>query len=436
MEVREASVAYAVHAATTADGVPVGYKRTEVGVIPLDWEVWPMGALGAFSKGQGIRKNEAESGDIPCVRYGEIYTYHSDIVRSFNSGISIDVARTSKRLRNGDILFAGSGETKEEIGKCVAYVGQDEVYAGSDIVILSPSKGVSAYFGYLFNAPIIARQKSSKGQGDAVVHISASALASIKLPLPATRAEQEAIAEALFDADALIESLEQLLSKKRQIKQGAMQELLTGKKRLPGFSGDWIETIFEDVAARRTQRINPRRSGVQDFCVELEHIESGSGVINGYTTTTSQSSLKAVFQPGDVLFGKLRAYLRKYWLANRHGVCSTEIWCLIPKGALRSSAMLFQLIQMDAFIEAASMAYGTHMPRSDWNAVKGFVLELPSDESEQFAIAAVLSDMDAEFSALESRLTKARQLKQGMLQVLLTGKVRLLSPQSREAEPC
>lgn len=201
--------------------IPTGYKQTEVGVIPEDWQIVLMRSLGKFSKGQGISKDEAVSGEIPCVRYGEIYTHHNDIIRLFNSRISVEVARRSKRLSKGDLLFAGSGETKEEIGKCVAFVGEEEAYAGGDIVIFTPNKGSSRFFGYLFNSPIIAHQKASKGQGDAIVHISSSALSSIRVPLPPTLTEQESIAEALSYTDAFIESLEQLIAKKRQIKQGA-----------------------------------------------------------------------------------------------------------------------------------------------------------------------------------------------------------------------
>ena len=132
-----------------------------------------------------------------------------------------------------------------------------------------------------------------------------------------------------------------------------------------------------------------------------------------------------MFQEGDVLFGKLRAYLRKYWLANRKGVCSTEIWVLAAKRSLLSATLLFQLVKMDRFIEAASAAYGTHMPRSDWTVVKNYEVNLPNLE-EQTAIAAILSDMDVEIVALEAKLAKARQLKQGMMQELLTGRTRLI----------
>jgi len=195
------------------------------------WEVKKLGDVGAFHKGSGVKKDEARSGDLPCVRYGEIYTHHNDYVRVFNSWISREVAETATLLRQGDIMFAGSGETKEEIGKCVAFVDNVEAYAGGDIVILRPTCVDSLFLGYLLNTPEVSSQKASRGQGDAVVHISSSALASISLSLPQL-AEQTAIASVLSDIDAELSALEARRDKTRALKQGMMQELLTGKTRL------------------------------------------------------------------------------------------------------------------------------------------------------------------------------------------------------------
>ena len=209
-----------------------GYKQTEVGEIPEDWEVSNLGSLGSFSKGNGIKKDESNSGEIPCVRYGEIYTFHHEIVRSFNSSISESVAKGSKLLKYGDILFAGSGETKEDIGKSVAFIEHTVAYAGGDIVILSNTRESPSFLGYHLNSSTVARQKSTKGQGDAVVHVSASALSSVLVPLPPTNLEQEAIASLLSDMDAEIEALEKKLEKARKIKAGMMNNLLTGTIRL------------------------------------------------------------------------------------------------------------------------------------------------------------------------------------------------------------
>jgi type I restriction enzyme S subunit len=197
----------------------------------LGWRTVRLGSLGVFFKGSGVRKDESLSGDLPCIRYGEIYTKHSDCIKAFYSWVSPEVAATARRLKQGDVLFAGSGETKEEIGKCVAFVGDAEAYAGGDIVILRPEKVDSMFLGYYLNTAVINCQKAARGQGDAVVHISAAALADIEVALPHVN-EQSAIATILSDMDADIAALEAKLRKARAIKQGMMQQLLTGKIRL------------------------------------------------------------------------------------------------------------------------------------------------------------------------------------------------------------
>lgn len=196
------------------------------------WNEVKVRQLGTFLKGSGIKREEALSGDLPCVRYGEIYTTHSDHVRSFSSWISPAVASSATLLRSGDLLFAGSGETKEEIGKCVAFLDEGPAYAGGDIVILRPTVDADSMFlGYLLNTPSVVRQKASKGQGDAVVHISANALGEVEVMLPQP-SEQAAIARVLFDMDTELAAIESRLTKARALKQAMAQALLTGRIRL------------------------------------------------------------------------------------------------------------------------------------------------------------------------------------------------------------
>jgi type I restriction enzyme, S subunit len=196
------------------------------------WATARLEALGTFLKGSGVTRDEALSGDLPCVRYGEIYTAHSDHIRAFESWISAAVAATATRIKQGDLLFAGSGETKEEIGKCVAFLDDFEAYAGGDIVVLRPTVALSPVFmGYAMNLPQVVRQKASLGQGDAVVHVSAAALAGVTVSLPAAD-EQLAIAQVLSDIDADLFAIEARLAKARDLKQAMMQVLLTGRIRL------------------------------------------------------------------------------------------------------------------------------------------------------------------------------------------------------------
>lgn len=197
-----------------------------------EWERYELQEIGIFSKGQGIKRDQTLSGKIPCVRYGELYTDHNNYVREFKSFISPEIASMSKRIKYGDILFAGSGETKEEIGKAAAIVYNTEAYAGGDVIIFTPKIESNPYFfGFLMNTENVVKQKSTMGQGDAVVHIHAAELAKVQIPVPSIK-EQHAIADILTAMDDEISVLQIEKAKYEQIRSGMMEELLTGKKRL------------------------------------------------------------------------------------------------------------------------------------------------------------------------------------------------------------
>jgi type I restriction enzyme S subunit len=210
--------------------------KTRLPGFDESWTERQLGELGVFVKGSGIKKAEASSGGLPCVRYGELYTHHDDVVRRFYSSISPAVAATARRLQQGDLVFAGSGETKEEIGKCAAFTGDFEAYAGGDIVILRNHGQDPAFMGYACNTPLVIGQKSSRAQGDTVVHISARALADIVVRLPSL-SEQRAIVRVLEDSDAEIAAIERRRAKTQNLKLAMMQELLSGRTRLVSKGG-------------------------------------------------------------------------------------------------------------------------------------------------------------------------------------------------------
>lgn len=196
------------------------------------WNKCKLGSLGVFLKGTGISRNESNSGKLPAVRYGELYTKHQNYVTNYFSSISKEVASNAKRVYRGDILFAASGETKEEIGKCAAIIHETPVYAGGDILIFRPTVQLNPEFmGTLLNTADVCKQRAEKGQGDAIVHIHADALSNIEITIPNIE-EQQAIADILVDVDKGIERLDKKLDKYRQVKQGMIQQLLTGKIRL------------------------------------------------------------------------------------------------------------------------------------------------------------------------------------------------------------
>ena len=195
------------------------------------WKTKRLEGLGSFSKGRGIKREDVSDTGLPCIRYGELYTRYKDYILNPVSRIPSAVALEALPIKKGDLLFAGSGETAEEIGICAAYLGEELAYAGGDVITLTPSGQNPIYLGHLMNHPTVATQKARMGQGDAVVHISASNLAQVRIELPPLT-EQTAIANILFDMDAEIAALERRRDKTRAIKQGMMQQLLTGRVRL------------------------------------------------------------------------------------------------------------------------------------------------------------------------------------------------------------
>lgn len=190
-----------------------------------------LGDVAVFSKGKGITKESLVDDGVPCVRYGELYTHHRDRVRAFYSFIPPDVAKRSQRLQSGDLLFAASGETAEEIGICAVYLGESEAYAGGDIIIAKARGEDPLYMAYLMNSHQVVAQKTRLGQGDAVVHISARNIGKVELHLPPPD-EQRAVASAITDMDRQLELLEVRMTKLRAMKGGMVQELMTGRTRL------------------------------------------------------------------------------------------------------------------------------------------------------------------------------------------------------------
>lgn len=399
-----------------------GYVRTDLGTFPEDWPVKRLREISP-SQSVGLVINPSTyydpRGTIPLLvgsNVGE-NRIDSDSARCITPQSNTQLP--ASQLRAGDLVTVRVGEP----GVTAVVPPHLDGCNCASMMIVRRGAFCSLWLCHMMNSRIGRSQVEGVQYGTAQKQFNISDAVNFRFPVP-PRPEQEAIAGALADADAWIESLEKLIAKKRQIKHGVIQQLLTGKRRLPGFSSEWTTELFGAIANPRTSRVDPRVSGSFEFCVELEHIEPVTGRLLGHTEVGPTSSLKTVFEQGDVLFGKLRAYLRKFWLASRQGVCSTEIWALAPRPEKVISEYLYQLVTVDAFIDAASTSYGTHMPRSDWSVVARYAVRLPGRD-EQTAIASVLTDMDNEVAALEAKLAKARQLKQGMMQPLLTGKVKL-----------
>ena len=188
----------------------------------------PLSQIGTFLRGKGITKTDLTDSGIPCLRYAEIYTSFNDVVTKLNSVVSKEAALRATPIHNGDIIFATSGETAEEIGKAVAYLGSDPAVAGGDTVIFRKHGQDPCYLAYALNSQEAVRQKARLGKGNSVVHIHAKDLGEIRVPLPPL-AEQRKIAGILRTWDEAIGKIETEIQVLTRQKRGLMQKLLTGK---------------------------------------------------------------------------------------------------------------------------------------------------------------------------------------------------------------
>ena len=274
------------------------------------------------------------------------------------------------------------------------------------------------------------RQLLKEAIGSAQQVINLRDIQKVAAVIPPTTSEQRAIAEALSDADALIESLDQLIAKKRQIKQGAMQELLTGNRRLPGFSGEWeVRRLGElaDMGSGGTPpSSNPSFYDGEIPWVAIADMTKGGKFISHTERNLSNEGFSncaaQMFSAGTVLYA-MYASLGECSIASVPLSSSQAILGIRVKEKL-SNEFLYYYLQS---IKPKVKTLGQQGTQANLNKgmVQDFSLQLPP-VIEQTAIATVLSDMDTELAALESRLAKARQIKQGMMQELLTGRIRLL----------
>jgi type I restriction enzyme S subunit len=264
--------------------------------------------------------------------------------------------------------------------------------------------------------------------GNGQPNLNTELIGNFKVPFPPTLAEQQAIAGALSDADAWIESLEQLIAKKRQIKQGTMQELLTGKRRLPGFSGKWKAKRLGELGSFYSGG-TPNTSIPEYYGGDIAWITSSdcnSGCIRSVAgrltpAGVANSATKWVV-PGTVLMALYGATAGVVAISKIDATINQAV--LAMKLDSQDSSFMFQKLSMmkDWIIQTYTQG---GQPNLSGAIVKSVELESPAYD-EQVAIATVLSEMDTEIESLESKLGKAREIKQGMMQELLTGKIRLV----------
>ncbi|NGF77167.1 hypothetical protein G5B10_14855 [Fluviicola sp. SGL-29] len=399
-------------------------KRTD---IPKDWSFTKLGNLGQFLKGKGIAKSEVIEDGIPCVRYGEIYTNHNDYIKAFTSFTSQESANQSTRLEYGDILFAGSGETLEDIGKSVAFVDEFEAYSGGDIIILRGHNQDPKFLGFLLNTDFVSRQTFQLGQGHSVVHIYSSGLKNVKVILPPLP-EQQKIAAILSTWDKAIDKLTQLIAAKEQRKKGLMQVLLTGKKRFAGFKDEWKEVKLGEVG----EIVNGLTYSPKDV------VEKGLLVLRSSNIQNEQLSFhdNVYVKSDNTVFNPIKE--NDVLICVRNGsrnLIGKNV--MIPKelegvafGAFMTvyrsqyNEYIGQVFNSDIFKKSVHMNLGATINSINNNDLKKYKIPFPTIQEQQ-KIASVLSAADKEIELLKKELESLLQQKKGLMQVLLTGEVRV-----------
>jgi type I restriction enzyme S subunit len=389
-----------------------GYKLTEVGVIPVDWAVRSIGQTFRLVNGCAFKPEDWKQSGTPIIRIQNL----NDSSAPFNFSQSPVAERN--RVEPGDLLFAWSGTIGSSFGARV-WAGPPGVLNQHIFKVAIDERQITLPFSLAVFARVeedIAKQ--AHGFKASFVHVKKSDLVKVPLPLPPL-AEQSSIAEALSDVDSLLTGLDRLIAKKRDLKRGAMQQLLTGQTRLPGFQGEWEMRQLGDVAevvmgqSPSSSNYNSRGDGLP--------------LIQGNADISARKTIRRVFTTqvtkrgrlGDLLVS-VRAPVGEVARATfdvclGRGVCAVRF----PNDFLYHSLVYLE------------PAWAKHSKGSTFDSVnsadvKSVAIQLPMDANEQVAVATVLSDMDAELTALEARRDKTRALKQGMMQELLTGRTRLV----------
>ena len=374
-----------------------GYKQTEAGIIPIEWEIQPLGDVIEFLDGRRRPVKDSDrtkmKGTIPyygasgIVDYVNQYIFDENLILLGEDGENI-------LSRNCKLAFQISGKT----------------WVNNHAHVLRPKAWMD--IGYLAEL-LESLNYSQFNTGTAQPKLNKQVCSNIPIvcpPLP----EQRAIAAALSDTDALLSSLDRLLAKKRDIKQAVMQQLLTGKQRLPGFSGEWeYEELGNLVRITKGQQLNRAElSSSTGFAAWNGGIEP-----SGFTDTWNTTENTITISEGGNSCGFVGFVRQKFW-------CGGHCYALLNVSSELDRTFLYFLLKSQQSL-IMSLRMGSGLP----NIQRKYLSELPllyPTLSEQVVIAAVLSDMDAEIDALQQRRDKTRAVKQGMMQELLTGRTRLL----------
>lgn len=386
--------------------------------------------MGPF--GSDIKISNFTSSGVPVLNGANVRAIR--VTDDFENFVTPDKAKSLKKAiaRRGDIVVTHRGTLGQ-----IAYIGADSAF---DRYVISQSQfrvrlrsdvatseWVVLYFHSERGAQVLLEGKGHTG----VPAISSPTTTFRKFLLPTPPlAEQSAIATALGDLDRLIAAQDALIAKKRAIKQGAMQELLTGKRRLPGFSGEWEVKRLGEIAQLSKVGINPSETPEELFThFSLPAFDAGERPV--VESGASIGSNKFVVPQAAVLLSKLNPRIPRVWAPTEvpeNSVCSTEFLVLLPREFVERDFFLYlcrsNLVSAQMELHAIGTT-GSHQ-RIHPNQALAIEVIVPVNAKEQLAIAGLLSDMDSELAVLEAQRAKTGLIKQSMMQELLTGRIRLI----------
>lgn len=397
-----------------------GYKQSEFGSIPEDWEVRELRDLVEFLDGQRrpVKDSDREKmrGDIPY--YGA-----SGIVDYVNSYI----------FDEDLILLGEDGENILSRALPLAFEIHGKTWVNNHAHVLRPKPGVVPKFLVEY---LESRNYSQYNTGTAQPKLNKLVCSGIPVLFPPTE-EQCAIGEILSDMDALLDGLERQIAKKRDLKQAAMQQLLTGQARLPGFSGSWkTKTLGEIATIKDGTHQTPQyvASGIPFYSVE--QVTSGDFTNTKFISEEEHKFLTKAFkiEKGDILMtriGSIGDCKLIDWNVNASFYVSLALLKIHPGNSAEYIAHYSRSMNFQNEVELHSLP--SAIPKKiNLGPISNIKMDLPEID-EQTAIASVLTDMDSELEALEQRLVKTRDLKQAMMQELLTGKTRLVTSEAIHA---
>jgi type I restriction enzyme S subunit len=389
-----------------------GFKKTEIGPLPSDWKVEKIGEMSRIKTGAKNTQDNIGDGAYP-------FFVRSQKVERIDS-FSYDTEA---------VLTAGDGVGT---GRVFHYVkGRFDVHQRVYCISNFASRLNGRYFFYQFSLMFYNRIASMTAKSS-VDSVRMNMISEMRIPVPPIN-EQYNIASALSDVDALIESLDTLIAKKRALKLAAMQQLLTGEIRLPGFDGKWEIQKLRDIASCASGGTPPtevvRFYGGPHPWVSIDDMTSQGKYLSRTARSLSAEGLSnssAKLWPKGTILYAMYASIGECSIATVQLCSSQAILGIQPNVGIDTDYLYYHLLSKKT--EIKRMVQQGTQPNLNADIVKSFDIRVPSIV-EQGAIATVLSDMDAEISILEARRDKLKDLKQGMMQALLVGKVRLVEPE-------